>query len=422
MDTSKATTIIGCFLIHLIIGTIYSTGNIMPYIVSYLHLYSSSLTNSSMSILFYICVLSFTFSFHLAAYLTTKFSLKKSIYIGNTIFVSVLFISSFTTNPLAMIIVYGFFLGVGAGISYIPALMISLNCYPNNRGLITGVIICAFGLGSFFFNFVASFTANPNDSKPQTYEVNGGSDKFFDESVAMNVPLMFRVLGFCYMAVTILALFLIKDSELKEENNVKENVSIKSCFKSSPFYQIFFGILFSGTAGLFFVASFKTVGLQLSYDDGFLTIVGSIGSIFNGTSRIFWGILIDKTSFKTTYTCILTFQVILCLTFPLICNINYLFLIWTVIMFACLGGNYTLLPPIAIKLYGKITGVRIYAFFICSMGLASIFVYFIQLYVIKFLGYDYLFLVLSGLSLCPFISNMFFEENISQKDLQEKLV
>lgn len=300
--------------------------------------------------------------------------------------------------------------------------MISLNCYPNNRGLITGVVICAFGLGSFFFNFVASFTANPNDEKPQSYEVNGGNDKFFDETVALNIPSMFRVLGFCYLAVTILALFLIKDSELKEENNIEGEVSLKSCFESSQFYQICFGILFSGTAGLFFVASFKTIGLQLLYDDAFLTIVGSIGSIFNGTSRIFWGILIDKTSFKKVYSYILITQIFLCATFHFICKIDYLFLIWNAILFACLGGNYTLLPPIAIKLYGKINGVRIYAFFICSMGLASIFVYFIQLYVVRFLGYDYLFFVLSGISFCPLISNIFFEEYISRNNLQEKLV
>jgi OFA family oxalate/formate antiporter-like MFS transporter len=38
--------------------------------------------------------------------------------------------------------------------------------YPNNRGIITGIILAGFGFGAFFYGFISTAIVNPNNLKP----------------------------------------------------------------------------------------------------------------------------------------------------------------------------------------------------------------------------------------------------------------
>jgi uncharacterized membrane protein len=78
----KVITFIGCGLIHLVlfnqvVGTIYCTGNIMPYIASYIGMKTGYSPMSSFSAIFYICVFSWSFVFQPAIYLQNHLTPKK---------------------------------------------------------------------------------------------------------------------------------------------------------------------------------------------------------------------------------------------------------------------------------------------------------------------------------------------------------
>lgn len=77
MIDRKLITFIGCAMVHVVIGTIYCTGNIMPYVASYIGLESGYISIKSMTIVFYICVLSWSITFQPAAYIQTRFTPKK---------------------------------------------------------------------------------------------------------------------------------------------------------------------------------------------------------------------------------------------------------------------------------------------------------------------------------------------------------
>jgi len=53
--------------------------------------------------------------------------------------------------------------------------------------------------------------------------------------------------------------------------------------------------------GMFMANCYKLYGLSMGMDDKSLTIIGSIGSAFNGCSRAFWAMLMDKIGYKKTY-------------------------------------------------------------------------------------------------------------------------
>jgi hypothetical protein len=58
-------------------------------------------------------------------------------------------------------------------------------------------------------------------------------------------------------------------------------------------------VLFVST-GLYLInGNYKTYVKQTINDDYFLTIIGAIGAVANGCSRLFWNLFFLKTGYKT---------------------------------------------------------------------------------------------------------------------------
>ncbi len=73
---------------------------------------------------------------------------------------------------LPTLVVNGFFLGVGTGVPYAVALKYAQLWYPTHNGIIVGVVMAGFGLGTFGANFMQSGIINPHNLAPD-FEFNG---------------------------------------------------------------------------------------------------------------------------------------------------------------------------------------------------------------------------------------------------------
>jgi len=65
------------------------------------------------------------------------------------------------------------------------------------------------------------------------------------------------------------------------------------------FIMLFFGTFY----GAYMAANYKFIS---ELDDVTLTIAGSVGAIFNGGSRLMWGVLLDKYGFRKVYMILMT--------------------------------------------------------------------------------------------------------------------
>ena len=74
---------------------------------------------------------------------------------------------------------------------------------------------------------------------------------------------------------------------------------------SSTFIKLFVCAFCSISGGIYIASSYKNFGDAFIDNDRFLSIVGSVSSIFNGSFRYVWGYLMDKTSFKFSYMCLI---------------------------------------------------------------------------------------------------------------------
>jgi len=84
----------------------------------------------------------------------------------------------------------------------------------------------------------------------------------------------------------------------------EDDTSVRRALKMGRFWYLGL-ILFLGTFyGCYLISVYKALASTILRDD-ILTLAGSLGSAFNGTSRIMWGTLQDKFGFKKVYYCLL---------------------------------------------------------------------------------------------------------------------
>ena len=140
-----------------------------------------------------------------------------------------------------------------------------------------------------------------------------------------------------------------------------------------------------------------------------MTIVGSFGFVCGGL-RFIWSYLVDRYSYKLSYTIILILQVIFATTLDSISKYPACFFIWVCVLISCEGGHFTLLPTICAKLFGE-NAAYVYGFAFSFCGLANFISVLLIHFILNDVGYATFFYMFGGFSfLSLLILTFFFKE------------
>ena len=148
---------------------------------------------------------------------------------------------------------------------------------------------------------------------------------------------------------------LVGKVESKDSSSF-ELKSVRHCVYSLRFWQ-YFAILIAGNFfATFFNYSYKPFGENTSshgqIDDKTLTWAASIGAGLNGLSRIFFGSLVDKYSFKTLMSVMMTIQLVNACVCFWAAHVPALFFICIMVNYLVLGGFYTIFPVSITNVFG----------------------------------------------------------------------
>lgn len=102
---------------------------------------------------------------------------------------------------------------------------------------------------------------------------------------------------------------------------------------------------------MFVINTFKNFGMEHIKSDEFLTVVGSVSSVFGGI-RFVWSYLIDRYSYKLSYFIVLSMNIFFGFTLVLVSNIKGLYLFWVSMIVWAEGAHFALLPTILVKVFG----------------------------------------------------------------------
>ena len=215
-----------CFFVHFILGSIYTFGNYIPYIVSYTRQRShpSDLRYGTSVWLYSISMFSQGFSAYFGGWLDRKLGPRLSTLIGSAVVVSGVLLSYFTVQHSfwLLLLTYGVIAnGFGIGIAFVGPLVCAMRWFPKWKGLASGFILSGFGLSALLFNVIQTAFINPGNAKPSyaPYATDPGEKYFIDAGVLDRVPYSFLIIGVIYAVSLLIGSLLLYDPPKSQETS-----------------------------------------------------------------------------------------------------------------------------------------------------------------------------------------------------------
>jgi MFS family permease len=202
-------SVLGGFLIHLVLGTLYNWANITSAVTSYIRAFNPSITYSD-TLSVYTTMLAFQgATMYIGGHIAHRFGTRRTIIFGGFFLTSSMWLSGSAQSLASLLFTHGCLFGIGIGLCYTPPISCATKWMPEQKGLATGVIIAGFGCGSFVFGNLAILFVNPLKESVES------SDGYFspDSRVVQRVPSMYIFLGTLYFICLMVGCFLIEDRE-----------------------------------------------------------------------------------------------------------------------------------------------------------------------------------------------------------------
>lgn len=383
-------------------GLVYTFGNILPYLTSYIRWKVNPEQTQGSLIWLQSLMSGFPFSMLTGGYLERLLGARWGAAFGSVLYTGSLALSYFSIQEsyFLLIVTMGLFASFGIGVAYNCVLIQCQKWLPHRVGLVSGIITAGFGSGAFIISPVQTKFINPEN-------LNVNEEGFFTQTELLErVPQLFLLLAFIFGILQFVGLFFLADpkypnnnenvfhDEKESEDENKEDkesqkrpllksrssitsshshtsyglittttaalyltsptISTKKVLTSDTFICLFMTLLLNGiwvqtTSGLF-----KAYGQTFIHDDFFLATVSSFAAATNCLSRIFWGAFADRASYRLTMSIACSLGAALMWTLGLVELINspILFFIWICAMFSCVGATYSLVPYATHRCFG----------------------------------------------------------------------
>ncbi|RAS89339.1 L-lactate MFS transporter [Priestia endophytica] len=350
-DIHPAFLILGTIIVQMGLGTIYTWS-----------LFNQPLVNkfdwelSSVAITFSITSFALAFATLFAGRLQEKWGIRKLIALSGFILGLGLILTSQVSSLLMLYLLAGIVVGFADGTAYITSLSNLIKWFPNRKGLISGVSVSAYGLGSLIFKYINTALINHV----------GISQTFF----YWGIIVMVMVVG----GSLLLREAIIEETPMNTENTQnKRDYTVKEMLVTKQAYLLFIMFFTACMSGLYLISIVKDIGVQLA---GLNVAVAANAvamiAIFNTVGRLILGSLSDKVSRLKViaFTFLITAIAVLILSFV---QLNYgIFFACVAAIAFCFGGNITIFPAIVGDFFGLKNHSKNYGVIYQGFGLGAL--------------------------------------------------
>lgn len=108
--------------------------------------------------------------------------------------------------------------------TYMIPLVCSMEYFPERKGLVTGIIVGSYGLGSFIFNLVATKIVNPTGAAADLRTPDPNLT-LFHPIVANRVPMLLRILCMVWLCLVLISASLVSKPSPEASANLKEEAT-----------------------------------------------------------------------------------------------------------------------------------------------------------------------------------------------------
>ena len=229
----------------------------------------------------------------LSEMISPKITLKASA----VLFISGFFLASKAESIIALYVGYGILAGLASGLAYNSIMGNITKFFPDCPGLISGVLLMGFGVGSFIIGKVYQITTPSGE----------GIDAWRNSFVIFGV-ILFVIIFVCSFFIRRPIEGEIREitKDIKEVNKVKKSETIDvepaKMIRKSSFWIFFLWATVLSAAGLAVVSQATGIAMEVGPNISLGTISTVVGliSIFNGIGRVIFGGLFDKIGRQKT--------------------------------------------------------------------------------------------------------------------------
>ncbi|MBV6738403.1 L-lactate MFS transporter [Priestia megaterium] len=350
-DIHPGFLILGTIIVQMGLGTIYTWS-----------LFNQPLVNkfnwelSSVAITFSITSFSLAFATLFAGKLQEKWGIRKLIALSGFILGLGLILTSQVSSLLMLYLLAGVIVGFADGTAYITSLSNLIKWFPNRKGLISGVSVSAYGLGSLVFKYINA----------TLIDTVGISQTFF----YWGIIVMIMVVG----GSLLLREAIVVETPINAENpKNKRDYTVKEMLATKEVYFLFIMFFTACMSGLYLISIVKDIGVQLAG----LNVAAAANAvamiaIFNTIGRLILGSLSDKVSRLKVIASTFFITAIAFLTLSFV-QLNYgVFFICVAAIAFCFGGNITVFPAIVGDFFGLKNHSKNYGIVYQGFGLGAL--------------------------------------------------
>ncbi len=288
--------------------------------------------------------------------LASKISIKYVVMIGGFIISLGFFLASFTTPqfPEALWLTYGVLGGIGMGFVYSPSIACVQKCFPDKKGLVTGLVVAGLGLGGVVFTPIVESII--------TYYGGVGNGEL----------MAFRIIAVIFLVVCTVGSLFLSTPKVAATSAVSANIKDlrpTQVLKSPMFYLITLSMMLACMSGLMMIGFAKPIAIGRG-----MVETASIGvlmiSLSNAAGRLVWGMVSDKIGRINT----LVILMLGAATMSLLVNFAQGALIFVLIAFVGFfyGGFLSTFPSLTAEAFGPKNVAINYGMVLIGFGFAAI--------------------------------------------------
>lgn len=380
--------VIGALLVQLALGSIYAWSIFNKPLAQYLDEPSKSLQVLG---IFAVSLAGFGFFVSIGGRMQDKRGPKQVAMIAGVVYALGYIMSSYFYDSLAMMYVSYAMLGIGVGIGYSCPLACCVKWFPDKRGLISGISVAGFGAGTFIFAQVGAAIIGPAP-------YDGISEGYL-------------YLGLIFLGMVVAGAQLLVDPptnycpagwappQTGSGSSSAKQFQPREMAKTSSFKLLWLMFVLSATCGLMMIGNVSNIAQNMEniYADAnptfdpdaenvMVTTVANIATmtgilaIFNGTGRVVWGFVSDKSGRTKAMKMMFLMQAVILfsaaafvLSNPTDEMMQFVGVTALVSLVGfCFGGNFALFPPTTAEFFGTKNFGSNYGIVFTSYGVGGV--------------------------------------------------
>ena len=333
-------------LIHISIGSVYAWSLFVARIADHI-----GKTQSSVQFAFSLAIFFLGMSAAFGGKIVEK-NIHKSSLISCLCFCSGLLLTGLAVylKSLPLIYIgYGCLMGIGLGTGYITPIKTLMLWFKDQKGLATGIAVCAFGFASAVASPIITFL----------------TDKFA-------LPMCFCILSAIYFAPMIIAHFVIKKPEWYKESDTDNGFKLMSMWRERKFRLIWFVVFINISCGLALISVASPIMADRAVNATTIALVVSIMGIFNGVGRLIFSAVSDKLKSRETIYLIILGLSILVTVVARYANSNIAVYVALIVVSACYGAGFSCLPSLLSDIFGMDNISKIHGLSLTAWAMAGL--------------------------------------------------